>query len=169
MPSTELIEELRASAETYSFFCYFFLPEVIGKRAFFRAVQRGCALSSIAMESDEAFGIVTLLNTAKRWPWEYYHPPGNLTDDEKNKKPAALYSVGTKGNARKYEGWNHEGANKFNELVARIQKDRKEHTDFDEYFKKKMFIYSEGRYGKKPVETNRSLQQTVIPVPIMQL
>ena len=154
MPSLELMMDLRASPEAYSFFCYFFLPEVVGKRAFFRSVQTGGKLSTIAMESDEAFGLATLLNANKRWTWEFYHPPGSCDENDVDEKPRAIYSVGSKGNAKKYEGWSIEGTNKFNELIIKIAEDRKIHPEYDEYFAKKMYVYSHGRYGKKRRKLN---------------
>ena len=78
------------------------------------------------------------------------------------------YSLGAKNNAKKYEGWNDEGVDKFNELVPQIKEDRVGNSNFDEYFGKIVYVYSEGRYGtqteKEHVEDAEEKDE-----PVMQL
>ena len=116
-------------------------------------MKTGSKLLAIARSSDEAFGIVALLNGMEKWKWELENADNisNMTKEEIEKsKPKSKYSIGLKGEAKKYEGWNAEGTDKFNELKEAIDEDRKQDQEckFDEFFSEKAYLYSKGKYGK---------------------
>lgn len=153
MPTIDDFEKLRDDFQSYGFFCYYFLPIVVGKRTFFNQLQTGAKLSDIAMSSDEAFGIVALINGMAKWKWEKDNPTYRTTKDRiSTERPASIYSNGVKGDARKYEGWNHEGTKKFNELVKKVNEDRAKEDErlksFDDYFAEIAYVYSNGRVGR---------------------
>jgi hypothetical protein len=170
MPSVDLFEDMRASEEVYCFYCYFFLPHVAGKRKFLQAIQKGGKLSEIVMESDEAFGIVAILNASEKWTWEAKHSWGTVASWELKDRPGLKFSVGYKSNAKKYEGWNAEGTKKFNELVDKVKRDREYNKTFDDYFMKKIYIYSKGKHGEREeIEHEGIDMETEDEAAVMQL
>jgi hypothetical protein len=91
-------------------FCTYFLSNVIGKQAYNKRVHQE-TISCITTVSDEAFVVLCLENSMKRWE----HEAANPTE----KRIEAVYTA-SPAEASKYGGWSIEGMRRFNILQRDI-------------------------------------------------
>jgi hypothetical protein len=108
--------------EAYVYYCYYFLPIVLGKNIWATGVRTKETLMTLATASDEAFGILAIENSKERWLWELRT---DLPKSEWSKNgPTPRYSTGNKGKAKKNLGWTMEGHMRYNVLLTMAERDR---------------------------------------------
>jgi hypothetical protein len=75
--------------------------------------------------TDEAFAILLLENGRDKWVAMARSATG------KSSVPSRYTRTKQQGGTRKYEGWNDDGLERFNELLRLVESDRKNHSDWD--------------------------------------
>ena len=137
MPSLESIKELRKNEEAYIFYCMHFLPVLVGKVTWRKALKRNAKVTDVATASDEAMGIAILHNSWDRWVWEHNKMREEIKKCKETKaaQESIFTSNGHGAGSQKHMGWSKEGVRKFNELCKRVMQDRTENGDkFNEAF-----------------------------------
>ena len=124
LPKLEEILCLRRDPKVFYVFCDNFLSWVCGRNLWKKrwTVE---TVSQIATVSDEAFALLLLENSWKKWTAE-----GRNEEDGEDEN-----SVDTEGNQTRwtkngrsavmYKGWSREGIERFNELYSIVMEDRK--------------------------------------------
>jgi hypothetical protein len=88
--------------------------------------------------TDEAYALVNVEGNLKQWTKEAEMMAAargrTLDADERNSLPKSEYTNGRS----KLEGWNEEGINQFNKLVAKVKADQESEAGkkFEENFQK---------------------------------
>ena len=133
-PTMDMFHELSNEGAVYQWLCATFIKCVVGSNQWARRAHKEL-LSEIATESDESFVLLTLENNYERWTNEF-----NLAaDDEEGRKrlPEARYTnsgsskKNGQGSSRRFHGWSREGYLRFNEIHAKVKKDRKSQDNFE--------------------------------------
>ena len=101
LPDLCRILEGRKQREAYAFFCHYFLPAVVGKKKWEKAMRAGGKVSNLATISDEALGLMFLENSWDLWTWIHGGKIGS--------KPETKYTKGRGKLARKSSGWSRVG------------------------------------------------------------
>ena len=106
----EQMQNARKNFADFDTFCSSFLSNVIGKQAYNKKVLQS-TISEMASVSDEAFVVLCLENSMKRWEHEAKDPTTKRID--------AVYTA-SPAEASKYGGWSNEGMRHFNTLQREI-------------------------------------------------
>jgi hypothetical protein len=106
----EQMQDAREMFVDFDNFCTYFLSNVIGKQAYNKRVPQE-TISCITTVSDEAFVVLCLENSMKRWEHEAMNPT--------EKRIEAVYTA-SPAEASKYGGWSIEGMRRFNVLQRDI-------------------------------------------------
>ena len=119
-----VIKDKRSLPEQYTWFVKTVLSQLYRTR-YARVVETGQVKpSDLISTTDEAYALVNVEGNLKRWTKEaevMAAARGRTLDaDERNSLPKSEYTNG----GSKSEGWNEEGINRFNELVAEVKADR---------------------------------------------
>jgi len=144
-----MLEGRRKQREAYSYFCHYFLPVVVGKKKWQKAVQAGGKVSVLATVSDEALGLLLLENSWELWMWSANGKVGPL--------PETRYTTGRGKFARKSSGLSAEGVSRYNNLCRQIAEEREleknrtleeeeeneelEKRDFDSFYMTRRYEY----------------------------
>ena len=104
------MQNARKDYENFDTFCFCFLSNVIGKQAYNKKVLQA-TISEIASVSDEAFVVLCLENSMKRWEHEAQYPTEKRMDTVYTASPAE---------ASKYGRWSNEGMRRFNTLQREV-------------------------------------------------
>jgi hypothetical protein len=129
--------------ELYIFFCHYFLSCIVGKKFGYK-LSKNFKLSDIVTPSDEALTLLLIENNEARW---LKLNQEDICEDEL--PPSRFTSTGQKKKGRGFTvkgyGWNPLAIERFNELVAGVKEDRKEHGDafdikFEEYWRNKTLL-----------------------------
>ena len=137
----EVLQSGRRNKEIYCIFFDRFLPCVVKKSVFDHQVSVAKNDSTLCTVSDEAFALLLLENSWKRWVDIYRLQKGEVTPKRGQKrrefesdvptkytKGGIIYDKTVKNNDPK--GWSAEGIERFNELYDMVKKDRKAHKGF---------------------------------------
>ena len=137
----EVIQKGRRNKELYCIFFDRFLPCVVKKSVFEHQVSVAKSDSTLCTVSDEAFALLLLENSWKRWVDIYRLQKGEVTPKRGQKrrefesdvptkytKGGIIYDKTVKINDPK--GWSAEGIQRFNELYDLVKIDRKAHKGF---------------------------------------
>ena len=106
----ENMQNARKDYKHFDTFCSSFLSNVIGKQAYNKKVLQA-TISEIASVSDEAFVVLCLENSMKRWEHEAIDPTA--------KRINAVYTA-SPAEASKYGGWSNGGMRRFNALQREV-------------------------------------------------
>jgi hypothetical protein len=118
--------------------------------------------SDLISTTDEAFALVNMEGNLKRWTKEAEMMAAargrTLDADEWNSLPKLEYTNG----GSKLEGWNEEGINRFNELVAKVKADRESEAGkkFEENFQKEAVANHLNNKRKRKVPKTRTITAT---------
>ncbi len=137
----EVIQKGRRNKTMYSIFFERFLPCVVKKSVFDQQVSVARNDNTLCTVSDEAFALLLLENSWKRWVDIYRLQKGEVTPKRGQKrrefesdvptkytKGGIIYDKTVKNNDPK--GWSAEGIERFNQLYDMVKKDRKENKGF---------------------------------------
>ena len=149
---------------SYNFFYDCIMGCVVGKTEWKRLVRLGEPMSTLFSVSDEAFGLLLLENSWKRW--KHIHNNPDFTEQEK-KKVKARWSRDTRVGNSDNDGWDQGGLQKYNVLVRRIAQDRKENIKFDEEYASAItnrcgHTWTNKRFKKGPSEATLRRETMVI-------
>ena len=104
-------ESKKKRMHAFTFFVEHILPQVIGKQGWKEEMCSKLLSETDVTESDEAFALLCCLNM-----WDKWHGDSGPTN-------RGIYTA--KGTNRKYCGWTAEGLKKYNELFAKVVRNRK--------------------------------------------
>ena len=151
----------REDRETYAWFIENFGSLVVGQDKFKRSGID--AASKWMTVSSEACALLVYLNFFDRAT----DTAEKLSDDNnalrqgkltvEGAKPAKHTAKGKGGSAKRNQGWNKDGIKKHNELFKFVTENRKEHPEFEEWFKNRR-RQSEGT--NKAAEKKRKREET---------
>ena len=148
----------------YNFFYDCIMGCVVGKTEWKRLVRLGEPMSTLFSVSDEAFGLLLLENSWKRWKHIFNNP--NFTEQQK-KKVKARWSKDTRVGNSDNDGWDQRGLEKYNELVRKVHQDRKENIEFDNKYANEIanrcgHTWTNKRFKKEPTEATLRRETMVI-------
>ena len=115
--------------------------------------------SDLISTTDEAYALVNVEGNLKRWTKEaevMAAARGRTLDaDKRNSLPKSEYTNG----GSKLEGWNEEGINRFNELVAEVKADRESEAGkkFEADFQKEAAAKHLSNKRKRKVPKTRTI------------
>ena len=112
----------------YYFFYDCILRCVVGKSKWKRLIRQNKPISKLVSASDEAFALLLLLNSWKRWEFIFQHNPPNP------RKVKARYTKDQREGNTSFDGWTIAGLLKYNSLIYDVIKDRKENDVFDKVY-----------------------------------
>jgi hypothetical protein len=143
LPLLENILKMREDKEgAYTFFADHLIECVAGKRRW-KNQKREHLMTIVASPTDEAFALLILENSIKRWIDMAKHGTESIEKPKYTRGKAA-------GGSRKYEGWTDEGKQRFNELIDAVTADRSDHSEWDKsYLEKKKEEAVHGRKRKR--------------------
>jgi hypothetical protein len=157
-----VIKDKRRSPEEYTWFVTTVLSHLYRTR-YARVVETGQVRpSDLISTTDEAYALVNVEGNLKRWTKEaelMAAARGRALDaDERNSLPKSEYTNG----GSKSEGWNEEGINRFNELVAEVKADREseEGKKFEENFQKEAAAKHLNNKRKRKAPKTRTITAT---------
>lgn len=111
------MEEKRAGVDADEYKHVLTIVSYVNRNKYTTHVKTGMMKFSEAFKAtEEAFGLLQLLNNAERWMQEI---DGNLTEGEANHVKPRWTSPGTRGTA-----WSIDGLRRFNEILAEVKADR---------------------------------------------
>jgi len=165
LPELSAMLEGRKEREAYGYFCHYFLPAVVGKKKWRKAVRNGAKVSGLAMVSDEALGLLLLENSWELWMW--------IVNGKLGTEPKTRYTTGRGKLARKSSGWSAEGVSRYNNLCRKIAEERKlekngqvddgeeddggmDDIDFDSFYLNKQYEYMGWKASDHEMETSRA-------------
>ena len=114
--------------DAYYFFYDCILRCVVGKPEWKRLLRIGQPMCKLVSVSDEAFALLLLENSWKRW--EYIHK-NKITDGKERKKVKGRWTNDTRTGSCEFDGWDHAGLERYNALTIKVDEDREENLDFD--------------------------------------
>ena len=157
-----VIKDKRRSPEEYTWFVTTVLSHLYRTR-YARVVETGQVRpSDLISTTDEAYALVNVEGNLKRWTKEAEMMAAargrTLDADERNSLPKSEYTNG----GSKSEGWNEEGINRFNELVAEVKADREseEGKKFEENFQKEAAAKHLNNKRKRKAPKTRTITAT---------
>ena len=112
----------------YYFFYDCILRCVIGKQEWKRLIRLNKPISKVVSVSDEAFALLVLENSWLRWKYIFDH---NIQDFKDKKKVKARYTKDIREGNASFDGWTVKGLQKYNKLICKVMKDRKDNAKFD--------------------------------------
>jgi hypothetical protein len=120
----KVIKDKRSSPKEYTWFVKTVLSHLY-RTWYAKVVETGqVQLSDVISTTDEAYALVNVEGNLKRWTKEAEVMAAargrSLDADERLSLPKSEYTNG----GSKSDGWNEEGINRFNELVAEVKADR---------------------------------------------
>jgi hypothetical protein len=131
-----MIKDKRRLPKEYTWFVKTVLSHLYRTRCT-RVVETGQVRpSDLISTTDEAYALVNVEGNLKRWTKEVEMMAvargRTLNADERNSLPKLEYTNG----GGKSEGWNEQGINRFDELVAEVKADRESEAGkkFEENF-----------------------------------
>ena len=149
--SGELVDELRGNYESYKWFLDNFIGSVVGKSVW-RSKKFTTKPCEIATATDEALGLLVLLNSHEMWKESLEEGGEPLSKKTKFTSRSMEGGHSFSGNTELYGGWSDAGLHVFNELVAKIALDRERNSEFDdEFLKEKMEEFAEATLKTKAV------------------
>lgn len=137
-----LIENMRADELTYQIFYQRFVRCIVGKKSFDYMIAQAdedTKESDVVTTSDEALALVAYENGYNNWSDVWEKSDGKVkairkTEDYPKEWISVVptkYTTRTDADGKTKEhsdkSWSAEGIERFNELVKRVRKDRKEH------------------------------------------
>lgn len=135
LPELSDMLEGRENPSAYSFFCYHFLPYVVGRTKWNYIMRTNRDIRDVASTSDEALGLVLLENSWDRWEWEHTKTKEDIKADnakrpEERTGPQTKYTVGRgrKDVSRSCSGWTNQGILRFSELAKMTDTQKAEDT-----------------------------------------
>ncbi len=157
-----VINDKRSSPGQYTWFIKKVLSHLYRTR-YARVVETGQVRpSDLISTTDEAYALVNVEGNLKRWTKEAEMMAAargrTLDADERNSLPKSEYTNGSS----KLEGWNEEGINRFNELVAEIKADRESEAGkkFEENFQKEVAANHLNNKRKRKAPKTRTITAT---------
>ena len=121
----EQMQNARSNFDDFDVFCSTFLSNVIGKQAYNKQVVQA-KMSIITTASDEAFVLLCLENSMKRWEHEARDPDAKRIETMYTARPEE---------ASKYGGWSKIGMRRFNILQRDIiPASRRESQEIEENY-----------------------------------
>ena len=157
-----VIKDKRRSPEEYTWFVKTVLSHLYRTR-YARVVETGQVRpSDLISTTDEAYALVNVEGNLKRWTKEAEMMAAargrTLDADERNSLPKSEYTNG----GSKSEGWNEEGINRFNELVAEVKADRESEAGkkFEENFQKEAAAKHLNNKRKRKAPKTRTITAT---------
>jgi hypothetical protein len=126
--------ESEAHKEAFRYFATRILPAV--NAGLTRYDKRRCKepLSSCFSYTDEAFGLLLVINYEDRWRSQHEAErllPGGTSKERSQRWEDAKYTSATEG-ARRGSSWPREGLLKFNELSGMVKRQREEVMETEE-------------------------------------
>jgi hypothetical protein len=118
--------------------------------------------SDLISTTDEAYALVNVEGNLKQWTKEAEMMAAargrTLNADKQNSLPKPEYTNG----GGKSEGWNEQGINQFNELVAKVKADRESEAGkkFEENFKKEAAVKHLNNKRKRKAPKTRTITAT---------
>jgi hypothetical protein len=118
--------------------------------------------SDLISTTDEAYALVNVEGNLKRWTKEAEMMAAargrTLNADERNSLPKSEYTNG----GSKSEGWNEQGINWFNKLVAEVKADWESEAGkkFEENFQKEAAVKYLNNKRKRKVPKTRTITAT---------
>jgi hypothetical protein len=112
--------------------------------------------------TDEAYALVNVEGNLKQWTKEAEMMAAarrrTLNSDERNSLPKPEYTNG----GSKLEGWNEQGINRFNELVAEVKADRESEAGkkFEENFQNEAAAKHLNNKRKRKAPKTRTITAT---------
>jgi hypothetical protein len=157
-----VINDKRSSPGQYTWFVKKVLSHLYRTR-YARVVETGQVRpSDLISTTDEAYALVNMEGNLKRWTKEAEMMAAargrTLDADEQNSLPKSEYTNG----GSKLEGWNEEGINRFNELVAEVKADQESEagTKFEENFQKEAAANHLNNKRKRKAPKTRTITAT---------
>ena len=157
-----VINDKRSSPGQYTWFIKKVLSHLYRTR-YARVVETGQVRpSDLISTTDEAYALVNVEGNLKRWTKEAEMMAAargrTLDADERNSLPKSEYTNG----GSKSEGWNEEGINRFNELVAEVKADRESEAGkkFEENFQKEAAANHLNNKRKRKAPKTRTITAT---------
>jgi hypothetical protein len=157
-----VINDKRSSPGQYTWFVKKVLSHLYRTR-YARVVETGQVRpSDLISTTDEAYALVNMEGNLKRWTKEAEMMAAargrTLDADERNSLPKSEYTNG----GSKSEGWNEEGINRFNELVAEVKADRESEAGkkFEENFQKEAAANHLNNKQKRKAPKTRTITAT---------
>jgi hypothetical protein len=119
----KVIKDKRSSPKEYTWFVKTVLSHLY-RTQYAKVVETGqVQLSDVISTTDEAYALVNVEVNLKRWTKEAEVMAAargrSLDADKRLSLPKSEYTNG----GSKSDGWNEEGINRFNELVAKVKAD----------------------------------------------
>jgi hypothetical protein len=118
--------------------------------------------SDLISTTDEAYALVNVEGNLIRWTKEAEMMAvargRTLNADERNSLPKSEYTNG----GSKSEGWNEQGTNRFNELVAEVKVDWESEAEkkFEENFQKEVAAKHLNNKRKRKAPKTRTITAT---------
>jgi hypothetical protein len=157
-----VINDKQSSPGQYTWFVKKVLSHLYRTR-YARVVETGQVRpSDLISTTDEAYALVNMEGNLKRWTKEAEMMAAargrTLDADERNSLPKSEYTNG----GSKSEGWNEEGINRFNELVAEVKADRESEAGkkFEENFQKEAAANHLNNKQKRKAPKTRTITAT---------
>jgi hypothetical protein len=157
-----VIKDKRRLPKEYTWFIKTVLSHLYRTR-YARVVETGQVRpSDLISTTDEAYALVNVEGNLKRWTKEAEMMAAargrTLNADERNSLPKPEYTNG----GSKSEGWNEQGINRFNELVAEVKVDWESEAGkkFEENFQKEAAAKHLNNKRKRKAPKTRTITAT---------
>ena len=149
---------MRSNTEIFTYVAETFYKAIKGKTLYNKQTKVDL-MSEVVTASDEAFVFLTLENNWDRWMEQYRIDELPNKDEIKNEVygPFTRTGVGNKGFTRHTSGWSTEGINRYNELCAHIDEDRR-NDRLRSKDKSSEHLYRASRVVKSPVVKTKKPQ-----------
>ena len=175
--------EMRRREDAYMIFYKHFIKCITKKTVYEENIQKATTYNDICTVSDEAFALLLLENSWDRWMDIYKHDQTALLPRRGGQQRQLFschiptkytkggYKYGnTEESGSNKKGWSREGIQRYNELFALVDADRKEHPDFLWLFlndvrqeNKKATDRRSGALKPPPVIAHHNLFKTISP------